>query len=169
VLRQLLLTALITTICVIQTATVHAIAGPLGKPGIFIPSAGEGRKLDSTAAAMNTVFRSHGQQFSGGHFINAHTVLHFNGGTKTINALLHELSQIEGAVLRIRFSREADIFTSPLVEKERQPRVSDCSIDHNAWADPHAVTITIYLGGDVKLEDLNLPAIRGSGKSEPAE
>lgn len=165
-LRQLLLTAFITTICVIQTTTVEAMAGTLRKPGIAIPSTGEERKLDSTAASMNKVFQSHEKQFSGGHFINTHTVMHFNGGTKTINALLHDLSEIEGAVLRIRFSKEADIFTSRFVEQERQPKVTDFSIDHNAWADPHAITVTIYLGGDVKLEDLNLPAIRGNLKPE---
>src|SRR5262249_32898383 len=92
-LRKLLFAAcIVTVINGISVPTADAMGGRLQRPGIAIPTG------DSTAAAMNKVFASHDKQYAGGHFINAHSVLHFNGGTKTINALLEELSRIEGAV-----------------------------------------------------------------------
>jgi hypothetical protein len=165
-LRKLLLTASVAAaFCFIPTASVHAMGGTLSRPGIAIPSADGNGKLDPTAAAMNQVLGKHEKQFAGGHFINAHSVLHFSGGTKTINALLDELSQVDGAVLYIRFSKDGGSFASPFGDKKGHPTQCDCTIDHNAWANACAVTIRIYLGGDnVTLEDLSFPAIKGSAK-----
>lgn len=160
-LRTLLLTASITAaLCVIQPASTHAMGGNLRRPGIAMPSTGKGGKLDPTASAINEVLGAHEKQFAGGHYINAHSVLHFNGGAKTINALLDDLSQIDGAVLWIEFSKEAGSVVSPFADQEKQPKVCDCAIDHNAWLNANWVTITIYLGGDVTVDELNLPTIK---------
>src|SRR5262249_5430665 len=79
---QLLFAACIATVIPgINAPSADAMGGRLQRPGIAIPTG------DSTVAAMNTVFASHDKQYAGGHFINAHSVLNFKGGTKTINAL----------------------------------------------------------------------------------
>jgi hypothetical protein len=164
-LRIFLLTASITAaFCVIQPASAHAMGGNLRRPGIAIPTTGKGGKLDPTAAAINEVLGAHEKQFAGGHFINAHSVLHFTGGAKTINALLDELSQIDGAVLWIEFSKEAGSAASPFPDKEKQPKVCDCTIDHNAWLNANWVTITIYLGGDVTRDEVTLPDAHNRAK-----
>lgn len=165
-LRNILLTATLAAYFLFQTASVQAMAGKLRKPGIAIPSDSKSEQIDPTAAAINKVLGTHEKQFVDGHFINAHTALHFNGGTKTINALLDELSQIDGAVLRIRFWKEFDLVAPSSVKIKTQPKICDCVIDHNAWADAHAVTITICPGGEVILGDLVFPTIRGTRKPE---
>src|SRR5262249_11505643 len=144
----------------INAPSADAMGGRLQRPGIAIPTG------DSTVAAMNTVFASHDKQYAGGHFINAHSVLNFKGGTKTINALLDELSKIDRAVVQVRFSKGPGSIVIPFGTKGEQPKESDCSVDHNAWSDAHVVTVTIYLGDDVKLEDLTLPAIHGRGTTK---
>jgi hypothetical protein len=117
---------------------------------------------------MNKVLQAHDKEFAGGHFINAHSVLHFNAGAKLINALLDELSQIEGAVVRVRFSKEAGQVVSPFIDKAKQPKACDCVIDHNGSGDARVLTLMIYTGGeDFDLDDLVIPEIKG--KAESAE
>jgi hypothetical protein len=161
VVRRLFLAASIAAI--IAGVAVKAIyaraAGNLDKPGISIPSTAEGT-LDATAAAMNAVLKEHREQFVGGHYINTHSILQFEGGTKTINSLLAELSKIEGSILRVKFSSGSE-FVESLPGAGEPPRPYDCVIEHNAWANADSLGITIYLGGNVSLEDLSLPAIRG--------
>jgi hypothetical protein len=157
-LRKLMLVASVAAIfCDPNARVADAMGGRLQRPGIAIPTG------DSTAAAMNKVFASHEKQYAGGHFINAHSVLNFKGGTKTINALLDEFSKIDGAVVHVRFSNGPGSIVIPFGTKGEQAKECDCSVDHNAWGDAHVVTVTIYVGDEVKLEDLNLPAIRGCG------
>jgi len=162
-LRQILIVAFVATVlCGTQTQSVHAMRAELKRPGIAIPTTGAEGQPDATVAAMNKVLQSQEKQFAGGHFINARTVLHFNGETKTINALLDELSKIEGAVLRVRFSKESGSIGSPYIDKAKQPKICDCAIDHNGWGDPHELTITIYRRGDnIDLDDLIFPEFRG--------
>src|SRR5262245_36881666 len=77
----------------ITARTADAIGMRLGKPGIASPHTGENGKRDATVEAMNKVFREHASQFVGGHYCNAHSVLHYAGGTRTVNLLLDELSR----------------------------------------------------------------------------
>jgi len=160
-LRKLLLVACIVTVFGgVDPRVVDAMGGRLKRPGIAIPTG------DSTAAAMQKVFSVRDKQFAGGHFINSHTVLNFNGGTRTINNMLDELSKIEGVVVHIQLASGPGSVAIPFGTKGEQPKECDCSIDHDAWADAHEVTFTIYVGGDVKLEELSLPPIRGRGTAK---
>jgi hypothetical protein len=160
-MRNLLLAVCIVTVfCGVNARIADAMGGRLKRPGIAIPTG------DSTAAAMQKVFASRDKQFAGGHFINSHTVLNFNGGTKTINNMLDELSKIDGVVVRIQLANGPDSVAIPFGTKGEQPKECACSVDHNAWADAHEVTFTIYVGGEVKLEELNLPPIRGRGTAK---
>jgi hypothetical protein len=155
-------------LCLMETRPAFALRGELKRPGIAVPSSGPESQPDATVAAMNKVLQAHDKEFAGGHFINAHSVLHFNGGAKLINALLDELSQIEGAVVRVRFSKEAGNVVSPFIDKARQPKTCDCVVNHNGSGDGRAITLIIYTGGeDVDLDDLVIPEIKG--KAEPAE
>lgn len=163
-LQKLVIVASIAgVICALNPRTADALAGRLSKPGIAIPTG------DSTAAAMNKVLGAYEKQFAGGHFVNAHSVLNFNGGVKTINALLDELAKIEGGALQIRFSKGPASFVTPLAAKEEQPKPCDFTVNHNGWGNAHDLTITIYLGDGVKLEDLRLPAVRGRASSREAD
>jgi hypothetical protein len=161
--RQILIVAFVATVfCGTQTQSVYAMRAELKRPGIAIPTTGAEDQPDATVVAMNKVLQSQEKQFAGGHFINARTVLQFNGGIRTINALLDELSKIEGAVVRVRFSKESGSVNSPFIDKAKQPKICDCAIEHNGWGDAHALTITIYTGGDdLDLDDLVIPALRG--------
>lgn len=159
-LRPSLLAASIAGVYfVIAVKPVGAAAGNLDKPGIAVPSQGGNR--DATAAAMNAILAAHEKQFAGGHFINAHTILTFAGGTKTINSLLAELAKVEGAALYVRFSNGKE-FGDALPEFSNEPpKPYDCVIEHSAWADPHSLHITICLTGNVAIQELSIPAIRG--------
>jgi hypothetical protein len=148
--------------CGITARTADAIGMRLGKPGIAIPHTGENGKRDATVEAMNKVFREQASQFVGGHYCNTHSVLHYAGGTRTVNLLLDELSRIDGAVLQIQFSKERGITEMQFADRAEQPKPCDVRVDHNAWGSAHEVIMTIYLGGDgVNLEDIALPAIQG--------
>ena len=84
---------------------------------------------------------------------------------KAINALLGELSKVEGAVLNVRFSRDLGVTQWFGVEAEGRP--CDCSIEHNGWGMARAITLTIYVGG-VDVSALELPPIQGrSGVNKP--
>jgi hypothetical protein len=163
--RQFVVSACVAiALCGIQSQSVQAMRGDLKRPGIAIPSTGPEGQLDATVVAMNKALQAREKQFAGGHFINAHSVLHFNGGTRTVNALLDELSKIEGAVLRVRFSKESGMIDSPFIDQAKQPKACDCTIDHNGDGDAHELTITIYVGGGgIDLDDIALPAVRGHG------
>jgi hypothetical protein len=155
-------------LCLMETKPAYALRGELKRPGIAVPSSGPEGQPDATVAAMNKVLQAHDKEFVGGHFINAHSVLHFNGGAKLINSLLDELSQIEGAVVRVRFSKEAGRLVSPFIDKVKQPKTCDCVVDHDGSGDARAMTLVIYTGGeDLDLDDLVIPEIKGT--AEPIE
>ena len=98
------------------------------------------------------------KEFTGGHYLNAHSVLHYGGGTKTVNALLDELSKVEGATLYVRLSKEAGV--TRMLVGDRGP--CSCSLDHNGWGGARAITLTIYLGGEgVDADAVALPTIQG--------
>ena len=161
--RKLLLAAVAASTLALGADRANALGGNLRSPQIAIPVTGEQGEQDATASAINKVFQSHQKEFSGGHFINAHTVLYYRGGTKTINSLLAGLSKIEGAVVRVRFAKSAGSVIQPFPGPQPPSEDTDVEIDHNAWADAQAIHITIYLGSDrVNLDELELPALRGS-------
>ena len=77
--------------------------------------------------------------------------------------MLQELSEIDGAEISVRFSQGADLLrpTAP-GEGKTIDESSQWSIDHNGWANPQHLSVTIYLGeGAIKLDELQLPTIRG--------
>src|SRR4051794_862060 len=74
-----------------------ARAGDLDKPSIAIPAVGDDHTPDHVVRRMQEVLLSHAKEFTGGHYLNSHSVLHFAGGTKTVNALLDELAKVDGA------------------------------------------------------------------------
>ena len=161
-IQKLVLAALLATFFYGITArNADAMAGRLRRPGIAIPSARGDGKLDATVEAMNRVFGEHEKQFVGGHFINAHSVLEFASGVRTINKLLDELSKIDGAELRVRLSKESGVTDMQFALAGEQSQHCDFTVDHNAWGNAHQVTITIYLSDAVKLEELELPMIHG--------
>ena len=133
-------------------------AGQLKVPGIAIT---EG---NATAAAMNQVLADHKQYFSEGHYINAHTVLHFDGGIKAINSLIERLSEIEGAEISIRIKRSEVLESKELIRSEKPEHQCECQINHNAWHNANSITIEIVPGSD--LEQLELPTILGRGKNK---
>jgi hypothetical protein len=143
---------------------LYARAGKLDKPEIAI--GGADGTPDATGAAINRILLTHEKQFVGGHYINALSTLQFAGGTKTINSLLDELSKVEGAILYVRFSRGAEFVDALPGTGNPLPKPYDCVIEHNAWTDAYSLSVTIYLGDDVKLEDLAIPAIRGQAAAK---
>jgi hypothetical protein len=144
--------------CLIPAGVAYARAGDLSTPSIAIPGVGDDHKPDPVVQRIQRVLTSHAKEFTGGYFLNAQSVLHFSGGTKTVNALLDELAKVEGATLQVRLAKEAGV-TRRLVG-EKGP--CSCSLDHNGWGGARAITLTIYLGGEgVDADALSLPAIGG--------
>ncbi len=157
--RNLLATAVVLAVgCLARADVAHALAGDLTRPSISIPVVGEGGKHDPVVERMHRVLDSHEKDFTGGHFLNAHSVLHFAGGTKTVNALLDELSKVEGATLHVRFSKEAGV--TQMLVGEKGP--CSCTLQHNAWTNAHDIGLTIYLGDEgVAAAALVIPTIQG--------
>jgi hypothetical protein len=159
--RKLWTTVVVLAVgCLVRAGVAHARAGDLTTPSISIPTV-DGKpdgKPDPVVERMHRVLMAHAKEFTGGHFLNAHSVLHYGGGTKTVNALLAELSKINGAVLYVRLSKDAGV--TRMLVGEKGP--CSCSIDHNGWGDAQTISVTIYLGGEgVDLDGLALPAIQG--------
>jgi hypothetical protein len=131
-------------------------AGDLNTPSISIPY--DGGKPDPVVEKMQRVLASHTKEFTGGHYLNAHSVLHFGGGTKTINALLQELSKVDGVTLHVRLAKGPGV--TRLLVGEKGPCV--CSVEHNGWGNAQQISVTVYLGSEgVNADDLDLPAIQG--------
>ncbi len=146
--------------CLVRAGVAHALAGDLTTPSISIPTV-DGKpdgKPDPVAERMHRVLLAHAKEFTGGHFLNAHSVLHYGGGTKTVNALLDGLSKVDGATVLVRLSKDAGV--TRMLVGEKGP--CSCSIDHNGWGDAQVISVTIYLGGQgVDADGLDLPPIRG--------
>jgi hypothetical protein len=134
---------MILVACLARTDPADAWAGNLQRPSISIPVV-DG-KSDPVGSRIYGVLAAHDKEFTGGFFINAHTELHYEGGTKTINALLAELAQIDGATLTVYFSKDvgATKWFSPVGMKDRP---CDCSIQHLPGGG-RSISMTIYLGG----------------------
>ena len=63
----------------------------LGRPSIAI-------------AEISELLQAHHKVFTGGSFLDSHSVLYFGGGTAGVNALLGDLAKVEGVKIRVRFS-----------------------------------------------------------------
>lgn len=162
--NRLMAAALLAGVCGIQGGKLYALGGNLERPSISIPTTGLDGKRDPVVEAMHKVLTGQTKQFTGGHFINAHSVLHFGGGTKAINALLDGLAKIERATVHIRFEKGPGVTQQPFAGKQQPEKPCDCSIDHNAWANAREITVTIHLGGDVDVSQLVVPPIEGRDK-----
>jgi hypothetical protein len=152
--------AIAAVVSVILASRMYGAAGDLSKPEVAIASA-DGSP-DKMGVAINRILMAHEKQFVRGHYINAHRMLEFTGGTKTINSLLRELSKVEGVTLRIRLSKlngEEGPGERLAGAGEQLPKAYDCKIEHNNWLDPQSLSIVICLGGDVAPEDLSFPVI----------
>jgi hypothetical protein len=142
--------------CLVRAGVALAAAGDLTTPSISIPTV-DG-KPDPVVERMHRVLMSQAKEFTGGYFLNAHSVPHYGGGTKTVNALLDGLAKVDGATVLVRLSKGAGV--TRMLVGEKGP--CSCSIDHNGWGDDRAISVTIYLGGEgVDADGLDLPPIRG--------
>ena len=118
---------------------------------------------------MNEVLQSHEKEFTGGSFLNAHSVMYFGGGTVGVNALLGDLAKVEGVTVLVRFSKETGVTRWMFPGKDTPAdRQCDCEVDHNGWADAQVVTLTIYLGGGrIDPDALEVPPITGQAGGKP--
>ncbi len=155
--RKLSMAAFVLAVgCLVRADAAHARAGDLTRPSISIPV--DGGKPDPVVERIYRVLAAHEKEFTGGHYLNALSVLHYGGGTKTINALLDELSKVEGATLHVRLAKEAG--ATRMLVGEKGP--CSCSLQHNGWGNAHDISLTIYLGGEgVDADALDLPPIQG--------
>ncbi len=143
--------------------TALGIGGNLHQPSIAIPTDPKTKAPDPIAKKMADVLWSHRKDFTGGSFINAHSVLYFAGGTRGVNALLRDLAKIKGATIQVRLSREAGV-TQWMFPSNNAPadQPGDCKIDHLGWGHAHVLTFTIYLGGGrIDPDKLELLAVEG--------
>jgi hypothetical protein len=141
----------------------HGMGGNLDRPSIAIPVDPKTRETDRVAQKIAEVLQAHHKEFTGGSFLNAHSVLYFGGATAGVNALLDDLAKVEGATIRVRFSKAAGV-TRWMFPGEDTPadRPCDCEVDHLGWGAARTLTVTVYLGGGrIDLDALNLPPIMG--------
>jgi len=142
------------------------MGGNLSGPSISIPVDPQTKQLDRVAQKIAEALRAHQKEFTGGSFLNAHSVLYFGGETAGVNGLLDDLAKVEGATILVRFSKEAGVTRWMFPTKDTPTDAPcDCEVDHLGWGAARGVTVTIYLGrGRIDLDALNLPAITGQAE-----
>ena len=115
------------------------------------------------AQKIAEVLQAHHKEFTGGSFLNSHSVLYFGGETAGVNALLGDLAKVEGATIRVRFSKEAGVTRWMFPGKDiAADRPCDCKVDHLGWGAVRTLTLTVYLGGGrIDPDALDLPPIAG--------
>jgi hypothetical protein len=141
----------------------YGMGGNLSRPGISIPADPQTKEMDRVAQKINEVLVAHQKDYTGGSFINAHSVLYFGGETKGVNALLNDLAKVDGVTIRVRLSKEAGVTRWMFPGKDTPgDRPCDCEVDHMGWGAARAVTLTIYIGGGrIDPDALDLPLISG--------
>jgi hypothetical protein len=141
----------------------YGMGGNLSRPGISIPADPQTKEMDRVAQRIADVLVAHQKDYTGGSFINAHSVLYFGGETKGVNALLSDLAKVEGVTIRVKLSKEVGVTRWMFPGKDTpNDRSCDCEVDHMGWGAARAVTLTIYLGGGrIDLDALDLPLITG--------
>ena len=155
--------ACVAGMSILEARKVYALGGNLKTPNIAIPKNESNGEPDPIVTAIQRVLTNHQKRFVSGSFINAHSVLHFNGDTHKLNSLLKDLSETDGAVISIVFSTDAGIARVAFPDRDAADNPCGWSIDHNGWADAKRLTITIFPGdGGIRLEELVLPDLRGA-------
>ena len=113
----------------------YGAGGNLDRPSIAIPVDPKTKEMDRVAQKIAEVLQAHHKEFTGGSFLNSHSVLYFGGETAGVNALLGDLAKVEGATIRVRFSKEAGVTQWMFPGKDiPADRPCDCKVDHLGWA-----------------------------------
>ncbi len=161
--------AVVLGLAIGQGGAVYGMGGNLGQPSISIPVDPKTKAMDRVAQRISEVLRAHANEFTGGSFLNAHSVLYFGGKTAGVNALLGDLAKVEGATIRIRLSKEVGVTRWMFPGNEAlADRPCDCELDHMGWGAADAVTLTIYLGGGrIDPDALDLPLVMGQASGTP--
>ncbi len=147
------------------------MGGNLAGPSISIPADPQTKAMDPVVRKIADLLQAHKKDFTGGSFLNAHSVMYFGGGTAGVNSLLNDLASVEGATVRVRFSKEAGVTRWMFPGKDTPAyHPCDCELDHMGWGAARAVTLTIYLGGGrIDPDALELPLITGQARGTPRE
>jgi hypothetical protein len=155
--------ALVVALALGHGGSAHGMGGNLGSPSIAIPADPQTQKTDPVAQKIAEVLQAHRKEFTGGSFLNSHSVLYFAGGTPGVNALLGDLAKIEGATILVKLSAKAGVTKWMFPGKDTPAdRPCDCEIDHLGWGDARTLTLTVYLGGGrLDPDALNFPPIAG--------
>lgn len=110
-------------------SAVQALAGKLDRPSLSFPSGFENRE------AIMKVLSSPDFKYAGGSFVNAHSILNYQGGAAPLNEFLVRLAACKGVKVSVSFS--------PL---EGDAATTAWTLDHNAWGDPLAFHIKVNTG-----------------------
>lgn len=167
ILSRLFPLLLIVAVLFGATKKSWALAGNLDSPSIACPVDSDG-KADAVIEKVNASLQNARAEFAHGRFVNARTILQFNGATNQLNKLLDDLATIEGIEITVRFvsGQQADGRDEGASEFDftsASARLLDSvySIEHMAWSDPHQLTVTINLDADsIDVNELALPKIR---------
>jgi hypothetical protein len=179
-MRRCLFVAGVLACLFASTELAHGLGGNLDRPGIAVPTVGQGddKKPDATVKAMHEALSDQKDLFVGGWFINSHTKLYFRGDAKQISAALERLAKIDGAEITVRLSKQAGVAQQPFPVEESAPpekpadRSCQWMVEHNAWTTATALQVVIYLGDPaVEIEELSLPTVYGRkpAASQPVE
>lgn len=159
-MRRILLAAAVG-LAIGHGGVAYGLGGNLTGPSISMPGDPKTRELDPVAKKLAEALQAHTKDFTGGSFLNAHTVMYFGGKTRGVNALLDDLAKVEGATIQVRFSKEAGVTRWMFPGKDiPADRPCDCEVDHMGWGGARAIRVTIYLGGGrIDPDALELPPI----------
>jgi hypothetical protein len=100
--------------------------------------------------------------------------MEFQGDSKSLNELLERLAAVDGAAVKVRFSRPgrdlALIVDQPAAaaEEEGDAKHFHWTVSHNAWLDPNALTVTIQIGEKSPIDEIDIPVFRRSS-TKPAK
>jgi len=84
-------------------------------------------------------------KFLEGHFINAHTTLHYGGGTESLNRMLNRLAACDYFRITVRFIKQESGVA--------------WTVSHNAWANNEDLEIQVNLAAEgINLANLDIPA-----------
>lgn len=149
-----------------------ALAGEVNTPSIAVPVDSEGR-ADIVIEKVNSALQKTTDEFAGGRFVNAWTILNFNGQTKHLNDLLKRLSEIEGLEITVRFvGKQQD---DPPAATSNSPSPQDgafltraaiesaYAVEHSAWSNPHHLIVTIQ-AETIDVIGLEIPKIQGGAE-----
>jgi hypothetical protein len=162
-MKRTLLMVVVVVATIGHGGAACGMGGNLDRPSIAIPADPKTKEMDPVVQKIAEVLQSHQKAFTGGSFLNSHSVLYFGGKTAGVNALLGDLAKVEGTTIRVRFSKEAGVTQWMFPIKDPPADLScDCEVDHLGWGDARMITLTVYLGGGrIDPDTLELPAIVG--------